>query len=58
MVSGAYARGWVRFWATVRARASDLLERPAVAGNDYAMTGAGAKTQRLWSTAIQLPSAA
>ncbi len=35
---GTHAPGWVRFWAAVRARSSELLGRSAVPGSDYAIT--------------------
>lgn len=35
---GTHAPGWVRFWAAVRARASELLGRSAIAGFDYAIS--------------------
>lgn len=35
---GGYAKGWVRFWAAVRARASELLNRDAIPGVDYALS--------------------
>ena len=35
---GGYAAGWVHFWASVRARAAELLGRAAVPGNDYSIT--------------------
>lgn len=35
---GAHDQVWARYWASVRARAAELLDRPAIPGVDYALT--------------------